>query len=293
MLKHSKIILGTVQFGLDYGINNSNGKPAASVVKTILDTAFSENIQILDTAEAYGNAHEVIGEYHKSSQNKFKIITKFSSSEVGLPTGLVQRVKHHLETLNVSSLHCYMFHSFGDFETYYESFKEDIKQLKTEGLVEKFGVSIYENNEIESLLEYDELDVIQLPFNLLDNAQQRSRVLQKAKNKGKEIHTRSVYLQGLFFRDENDLPIKLQALKKELNEIKGIASSNNIGLSDLALAYVSQQDYIDKILIGVETVEQLKLNLNALRTSLPIEILNRIGELNVNDKLLLNPSNWN
>ena len=291
--EQNKIILGTVQFGLEYGINNSTGKPSESSVNDILNVAFEERVRILDTAEAYGNAHEVIGNYHKSSDNKFKIITKFSAAKKGLSANLIQRINQNLAALNVDSLYCYMFHSFNDFQIYYEDHKEDIERLKVDGLVEKFGVSVYLNDEIEALLKYDDIDDIQLPFNLLDNNKQRREVLLKAKNKGIEIHTRSVYLQGLFFKDIHDMPDKLIAMKRELSAINDLAELCDIKMSNLALGYVSQQDCIDKILIGVDTVEQLKLNLETLRLSIPVEVLNKIDELDIKDKSLLNPSNWN
>lgn len=289
----NKIILGTVQFGLEYGINNSSGKPSESAVKNILDTAFEEGVRILDTAEAYGNAHEVIGNYHKLSDNKFKIITKFSANKKELSGDLVQRIKQNLKTLDVDSLYCYMFHSFNDFNSFYDDHKDELEQLKADGLVEKFGVSVYLNSEIEALLAYENIDVIQLPYNLLDNAKQREGILLKAKSKGIEMHSRSVYLQGLFFKDINDLSEKLIPIKNELTEIQELAKSNNIEMSGLALSYVSQQDCIDKILIGVDTVEQLRLNLEALRFSIPVEVLNKIDKLDIKDKSLLNPSNWN
>ncbi len=75
----SKIILGTVQFGLRLWINNNNGKPNHNEVKSILDYAYNNNINFLDTAEAYGNSHEIIGNYHANSNNKFKVITKLFS----------------------------------------------------------------------------------------------------------------------------------------------------------------------------------------------------------------------
>ena len=115
-----KIILGTVQFGLDYGINNKIGKPDNNEVKSILDYAFDNKINFLDTAEAYGNSHERIGEYHANSNNKFKVITKFSSSRLDLPKNISQRINHHLKILNIDSIYCYMFHNYDDFNKYFK-----------------------------------------------------------------------------------------------------------------------------------------------------------------------------
>ena len=289
----NKIVLGTVQFGLDYGINNFSGKPSENLVKEILDEAYKEGVKFLDTAEAYGDAHEVIGNYHKKSGNKFRIITKFSSTKTDLPANFSKRVEQHLVDLNVETLYCYMFHSFDDFKIHYKENASEIFQLKEAGVIEKFGVSVYNNTEIETLLDFPEVDLIQLPFNLLDNAKQRSEILLKAKERGVEIHTRSVYLQGLFFKDLNTLSSKLLPLKQELDKVNSISNSTGIKISDLSFTYVFQQDYIDKILIGVDTVEQLRINLEATNTIIPKSIMDKIDSINVEDKSLLNPSNWN
>lgn len=158
----NKLILGTVQFGLNYGINNTSGKPDEKRVHSILDEAFEKGIRLLDSAEAYGDAHELIGSYHALSQNKFDLITKYSSSRRDLPEDLIARVKFDIQTLNCTCLYAYMFHSFTDFKTYFETFKGGIEQLKKEGLIKKMGVSVYTNNELEELLNFDAVELVQL-----------------------------------------------------------------------------------------------------------------------------------
>ena len=104
-MQNNKIILGTVQFGLDYGINNKAGKPTYDTIKEILDLAFKKNINFLDTAEAYGDSQEKIGNYHLRSLNVFKVITKFSPSRKDLPNNISERIKCNLNTLKVESLY--------------------------------------------------------------------------------------------------------------------------------------------------------------------------------------------
>lgn len=289
----NKLILGTVQFGLNYGINNTSGKPDKERVYAILDEAFKNGIRLLDSAEAYGDAHEVIGLYHALSQNKFDLITKYSSSRRDLPENLITRVKFDIQTLNCSSLYAYMFHSFSDFKNYFQIFKADIAQLKKEGLIQKMGVSVYTNNELEELLNFEEVELVQLPFNLLDNNYQRAALIRKAKIKGMEVHTRSAFLQGLFFKKQEELPLKLQKLISYLNVLNSIAGKNQIAITDLALNYALQQPNIDHVLIGVDTLEQLKNNLSSLGKFIPASVLAQVDELKVHEVELLNPSNWN
>lgn len=288
-----KIVLGTVQFGLEYGINNKFGKPNNESIKAILDFAFEHNIRLLDTAEAYGDSQDKIGNYHKLSNKKFNVITKFSANRKDLPENLTRRIAVDLKTLNIDSLYCYMFHSFNDFKLYFNVYKNEIKELKKAGIVNRFGVSIYTNNEMDELLKFNDIDLIQLPFNLLDNNNHRSSIIKKAKEKGIEIHTRSAFLQGLFFKNIKDLPHKLRVLEPYLNTINRISKSNNLKLNDLSLNYIIQQKNIDNVLIGVDSVAQLKNNIRSLSSEIPEEVINQIDKIDVEEINLLNPSNWN
>ena len=288
----NKIILGTVQFGLEYGINNRSGKPSKETVNTILDFAFENGIRLLDTAEAYGDAQEVIGAYHRQSNNKFNVITKFSSGRRDLPSSFIERISLDLHILNIPSLYCYMFHSFEDFRLHYGEHKNEIAELKASGVIKKLGVSVYENEEINELIDERDVDLIQLPFNLLDNNSQRLDSVKRAKNMGVEIHTRSAFLQGLFFRNIDDLPEKLKALKPHLCEIRRIAETNNLSLGDLSLNYVVQQKGIDNVLIGVDSREQLIQNLKSLENVILDQAIKEIDLIHVMLTNLLNPSNW-
>lgn len=288
----NKLILGTVQFGLDYGINNHRGKPEESEVFKILDLAFQNSISILDTAEAYGNSHERIGAYHKQSNNRFTIVTKFSSKRTDLPANLTHRIQQNIEVLQVPSLYAYMYHSFSDFETFYPEHKKHFQYLKSQGIIQKFGVSVYTNEEIEKLLAYDTFDLIQIPFNLLDNNSQRLDVLKRAKNKGLEIHTRSVFLQGLFFKELNSYAGALISLKPYVDQLNHLCSEHNMQLKDMALNYCIQQKNIDRVLIGVDTSIQLQENLQSLQYVLHESILHKIDSIMVKNTEMLNPGNW-
>ncbi len=286
----SKIILGTVQFGLDYGINNKSGKPDHNEIKSILDYAFDNKINFLDTAEAYGDSHERIGEYHANSNNKFKVITKFSSSRLDLPKNISDRINHHLKILNISNLYCYMFHNYDDFKNYFNLFKLELLELKRKGIIKKIGVSLHSNHNINDVLENREIGLIQLPYNLLDNKSKRENVFLKAKEKGVEIHTRSTFLQGLFFKDLDTIDGKLGVLKKYLLELKRLVNKNEI--NSLALNYVCSNANIDGVLLGVDTVSQLKNNLSCINDNKFKDIIENIDSINVKEENLLNPANW-
>lgn len=285
----SRIVLGTVQFGLDYGINNSLGKVGKEDVITILDFANQSKLNILDTAAAYGNSETLIGDYLKENKgSEFRIITKF-----GLKEGLtpVQSLENSLNRLGVNSVDTIMFHSFDDFQSTSKRQVDSLMELKG-AKFKKLGISIYDNSEVTAVCEMSIFDVVQIPFNLLDNEFQRGEYLKELKNKGFEVHTRSVFLQGLFFMTMDKLPVQLSSLKGYLNQINSISEKYSIKISELALHYVLSKSYIDCVLIGVDSKSQLKANLKDIRATVPTEAIELIDKICVLETGLLNPSKW-
>ena len=289
-MHNNKIILGTAQFGLDYGINNNEGRPNYETIKEILDLAHTKKIIFLDTAEAYGNSHEIIGGYHANSNNKFKIITKFSPLRKDFPNNISERIKYHLKIMNIDSIYCYMFHSYNDFKKYFNLFRLELLELKKKGVINKIGVSLHSNNDMIDVLKNQDIELIQLPYNLFDNKNKREKVILKAKKLGVEIHTRSTFLQGLFFKDLGSIEGELSVLKKYLVKLQGIIDATEI--NNLALNYVCSNSNIDAVLLGVDNLSQLKNNLSCINDNKFTDIIENIDSINVKEENLLNPANW-
>ena len=289
---NSKLILGTVQFGLNYGINNTIGKMSEDKVFELLENAYDLGIKTLDTAESYGNAHSVISNFHKQSKKRFNIISKYSSTNFDYPIDLVERIQVHCSNFDINYLEGYMFHSYSDFKMTINNEPNILDNIKNSGLVKKIGVSVYSNDEIEDLLNFKNINLIQLPFNLFDNEYQRKEILEKAKKRNIEIHTRSAFLQGLFFKDVNTLQKNLLPLKKDLNDLSLLSKKSNIALAELALNYPLSKSYIDKVLIGVDSLEQLKNNIKATENEFDKFIYEKVDCIQIENTKLLNPSNW-
>ena len=283
----TKLILGTVQFGQNYGINNSIGKLPQSDVFQILDEAALQGINLLDTADAYGNAVEIIGKFHQTHNHKFDVLSKFKNVD---PKDLKETAEKSLEKLNISSFKVYSYHSSLDYFKQ-PNLQDELHKLKQDGLTEKVGISIYTNDDFEKIITSDLIDVIQLPYNLLDNTYQKGNLIHKAKQFNKTIHVRSVFLQGLIFKDLNTLPEKLQPLSPYLQTIRDISVDNNITIESLALSYAIFNNEIDNVLIGVDTKQQLLDNIKAIHKRQ--NIFNLINNsIKVNETKLLNPVNW-
>lgn len=287
---NSKIILGTVQFGMHYGINNSTGQLTEEKVFEILDSAYNSNITILDTAAAYGNAEERIGNYIKSRSDKtFKIITKFNLKQGDTP---LESLEKSLSNLKVNQVDTIMFHSFEDFK---QTSKKDIEKLvaqKGETFL-KLGISLYTNEQADEICDYDLFEVVQTPFNALDNQNLRGETLTKLQKNDVENHTRSVFLQGLFFMDVNKIPIKLHPLKPYLEQLDLITKDFNVEKSALALHYPLSKSYIDGLLIGVDSLEQMENNINMLASEIPYQAIDAVDAIIVKESYLLNPAIWN
>ncbi len=284
-----KLILGTVQFGLKYGINNSVGKPEKESVFDILSYAYENGIKYLDTAELYGNAHDLIGEFHKlHPTKKFKIITKFPHD---FDVSLDNKIKSYLDQLNIDQLEAILFHSFDSYINH-KSHLSNLIKFKSKS-VKYIGVSVYTNEQMNEVIDDTNIDIIQIPFNLFDNLNLRGDLLIKGKLKNKIIHTRSAFLQGLFFmKKDNTNPIRIK-LKKELDFIEEISSKSSIPISSIALNYCLMQNCIDGVLIGVDSLEQLKENIYFAENKIPNQYLDEINEIRINNIELLNPSSWN
>lgn len=285
-----KLILGTVQFGLDYGINNKNGQMSEQEVFDILDFSKSKRISYLDTAAAYGNSEERIGSYiAQKNDTFFKIITKFDLKKYQSP---IDSLNESLSKLNVSCVDTIMFHNYDDFlkTTQYQL----EKLLEHKGIkFKKLGISVYTNEQIDEVCKTKIFQTIQMPFNALDNNNIRGEAMRMMKTNGIEIHTRSVFLQGLFFMPLENIPAKLEPLTSYLSRMNQISSHYQVGKSALALHYNLSNQLISGVLMGVDSVKQLEQNIALINAQIPQSAFDAIDEIQVKESSLLNPATWN
>ncbi len=274
--KISKLGLGTVQFGIPYGISNSTGKTTSSEVATIIKSASQNHIQYIDTAAAYGNAEEVLG---KNSLENFRVVSKFMPSDSY--KSISNQLEETLKNLRLSKIYGYMAHRpLSLVEDV--SIWDKLKILKEKKLVHKIGYSLNQPEELKVLLDKNFFpDIVQVPYNYFDRRFEQDLIyLKKA---GCEIHTRSAFLQGLFFVNPNQLSSFFNEVKPHLVEVK--ASTNNLAGS--LLNYVLCKDFIHQVIIGVENNDQLLSNISSIAN---VEVLKDL-DYKFSDNILM-PSNW-
>jgi aryl-alcohol dehydrogenase-like predicted oxidoreductase len=282
----SKMVIGTAQFGLDYGFNAATArKVTQEECNEMLDISHANGISMLDTAEAYGDAIEKIAAYHATHGQKFEVISKFLT-----PDNILKPLRDSLQKLAIDSYHTILAHKSQDLFSN-KVVQNDLTELKNAGQTKFLGVSIYTNEEFQQAIDCEFVDVIQFPFNLLDNMNQRGELMLKAKKAGKILHTRSVYLQGMFLK-EFPLPVKLKPLESYLQKLRDLCLDNDISMTSLCLEYVFNNELIENVIVGQHKSAQLKSNVDMIKNFKGGAYLKEVENILVKEAELLSPRNW-
>jgi len=271
-----KLGIGTVQFGFDYGISNKRGQTNEEEIKKILKTAQVNGIRYIDTASAYGNAELVLG---KQNLREFRVISKFLISDKN--ETISNSLNKSLNNLKLDELYGYLAHrplSLLENESYWE----ELNQLKLNGLIEKIGFSLNEPKELDRLLDKGYFpDLVQVPFNYFDRRFEAG--IKDLRERGCEIHTRSAFLQGLFFMNPENLNVFFDEIKPNLYEVQKL----NESLPHALLNFVLEKEYVDQVIIGVENNDQLLQNLNSSTSTKKLKNI----KFNFSEKFLM-PMYW-
>jgi len=277
-----KLALGTVQFGLDYGITNHGGQVAIDEVKDILDYAKTNNIDTLDTAARYGNSEQILGEV---GVNSYRIITKTTPLKNGVD-GVIKGFYQSLDNLNIGQVDGLLIHNIDDVkDRRFGDLFHKLNKLKEEGLINKIGFSTYTPDQVDFLLENFDFDLIQVPFNVFDTRLIEGGQLQALKKKNIEIHARSIFLQGVLL-DFDNLSNYFSRWKKQFDEYQGTVEKSGLSLLEYALNFTLNVQEIDKILVGVNSKKQLEEVVWSIKNK------DRLDAHSIGDVDLLNPSLW-
>lgn len=260
-----KLTLGTVQFGLHYGITNVQGKTPAKEVETILKVAQQASITTIDTAWGYGSSEEVLGSI-LNRKNEFQVISKFPIVNSEKP--VMYYARQSLERLHIKNFYGYLAHT-ADVLKKSPLVWDELKKLKDQGLALKIGYSLYSPEELQYLLNLNMIpDLIQIPYNIWDR--RFEPYFEMLMNNGVEIHTRSAFLQGLFFANAEDLPLFFESVKPELIQIRSKFSSVE-EMSGYLLYFCASHPAVSRVVVGVNTAQQLLQNVNSLKNVKHIE----------------------
>lgn len=286
--RYKKIVLGSAQWGLSYGVSNKKGKTNFNEVKKILSFAEKLGICMVDTAPVYGDCEMTLG---KAGIRNFEIVTKIliSKTDTYSPGTLLKSFLKSKTSLKKRSIYGLLLHQPDLlFDNGGEAFYSQMLELKADKLVKKIGASVYTLEQAQRCLEKQHFDLIQIPFSLLDRRFESSGLARELKQAKVEIHGRSIFLQGLLLMEPDQIPKELSQFVKPVSLIRSNAYDLGITPAQYLVKFAYEADFIDKLVIGVENCNQLKHLSEMISDQRKIEW----PEFQISDEQLLMPMNW-
>ncbi|PWW11552.1 aldo/keto reductase [Mangrovibacter plantisponsor] len=303
------MVLGSVQFGMNYGITNAEGRASPNVIEKIIKQAITEGIEYIDTAAAYGESEATIGKTLTGGWlGRVKIITKtppfteLENCDDPLVYSYATQASIFRSCMNLGTekLDIVMLHRANHLVKYGGAVFNELLKYKVAGKIHSLGVSVQNPDELSLALSYEDIEFIQLPYNILDKRWDHliKGILDIKKKRNLVIHARSSLLQGLLNSNDsniweiahvkNHVPIRtwLEKIQKD---------TKKISIADLCIGYVNSQKWIDAVVIGIDDMNQLHDNINSI--SKPFISDHLLSTIDVTKPDLsentLNPSRWN
>ncbi len=285
-----KLALGTVQFGLPYGISNKNGQTDIEEAEAIIDYAREHGVDTIDTAVAYGQSESCLG---KIGVQDFNVVTKMTAipdGDVNVKAWVFNQAESSLERLKLQKMHAILLHQPLQLinPIIGQTLAESLISLKAEGLVDKIGVSIYSPHELEAVFKVLDLDLVQAPFNVLDRRLLTSGWLGRLHELGVEVHVRSVFLQGLLLFPRQARPAQFNRWQGIWCDWEEYLQATNQTPLEASVRFAAAPAAIARVVVGVDSRAQLAEIFAALQggaAPAPDHLL-------CDDSLLLEPSRW-
>jgi len=277
-----RIGLGTVQFGLNYGINNASGQVNFQEANKILEFSKLNHINTLDTAFDYGDSETMLG---KIGVEDYNVITKTASLKYGV-NNVLAAFNQSLKNLNTDKIYGLLIHDINDIEeNNFDALYTELLKLKQNNVINKIGFSTYLPEQVDLLLNHFDFDIIQVPINVFDNRLIQNGQINNLENNKIEIHARSIFLQGLLL-NFNKIDRYFSKWSSEFNSYEEIVRDSNLSLLEYALNFVLNIKEIDKVIVGVDKELQLKeINDSIIENQ-------KISPFPIDDPSLLNPGIW-
>jgi len=303
----SELAIGTVQFGLSYGVANTDGQPSFETAKMLVRRAIAHGVTHIDTAAAYGDAETCLGQIvTRDFQSQVTIVTKLSPLTQLSESANDQDIKAHVEAsiykscrkLNMPVLPYLLLHRWQHRTSHNGRIWKVLKDLQQEGTISRLGVSVQNPEEALQAIADPDIKFVQLPCNILDRRFQQSGLPEKAeRRKDVIVQARSIFLQGLLISPAAKWP-EIAGLNSVdiVNKISFLATKlNRENVPDLCIAYVRSQSWVDCLVLGMENINQLDQNVvlfnNSTLSKMQCKQVEECFE-NLPEKLL-NPALWN
>lgn len=295
-----RLCLGTVQFGLKYGIAG-NKQPDLSNSVEMLDYAYQNGITTFDTASAYGTAEEILGRFIKQKaikQSGIEIISKITpdifkdENRKSWYSETKNAVIMSIKKLNIESIDGYMLHDAS--KIYDEEVIETLNRLKKEGYVKRIGASVYKPDEAKKTFSYQDVEIIQIPYNIFDQRLDREGFFKTQIIKNNKIYARSAFLQGLLLMPINSIPTYLSHAIPLVERFDELCKDYGITRQLASINFVKSNKNIDYLVFGVDNLIQLKEFMNIFNTEIDRNMIEQIAKefTLVSDNIVM-PFLWN
>ncbi len=302
-LSVSEIAFGGVEIGTPYGIgvNSESDMLSEKDAIALIHAAIDSGINFFDTARMYGNSEAIMGKAFQGKRNEVIIATKcrhLRTENGSIPSGtelqniIADSVQESLNMLRTSYLDVYMLHQ-SDLELLSNpEIAELFLSLKKEGLVRSIGASTYTIEETRMAIESGIWELVQIPFNLMNQA--HAELFSAATAAGTGITVRSVLLRGLLTSRQQGWHPALKEVGAHIEIFKDIAAEFSIDLPALALKFALSFKEISSVLLGMDKMDYLHQSLLAANgPALDLEVRQRLREMAYPDPSFLNLHEWN
>jgi aryl-alcohol dehydrogenase-like predicted oxidoreductase len=282
-----KLSLGTVQFGIKYGLNKK--KINSKNIKKIIRYVSKIKIKKIDTAISYGMSEKNLGLFFLKNYQVTTKIPAYKNSYGDPKEWTRSQIKKSLSLLKLKSLHGVLFHNPDDlFSKSGKKIYKELQRLKKNKLIKKIGISIYNFNKLDRIIKSFKIDIVQAPFNIIDRRLLKSLLFKLKKKNRIEIQVRSIFLQGLLLKNLKFKNEKFSRYKNIWTTLHSWLSINRYNIIDVCINDCLRYN-LDTIVIGFENLQQLKRVINYNK----IDNLRLPSNFSSNDINLINPAMWN
>ena len=282
-----KLSIGTANFSKSYG-QITNSKVSLREIKKIFSYSKKKKINFLDTALNYNNT----GTLKNFEIKNWKIITKINCNKSNKKNYLINLKKK----FNLSNIYCVLIHLKNESEILSKKnihLYNLLNELKKKKVIKKIGFSIYSPKDVKLIIKKFKVDLMQCPINIFDTRLVDQGLLKKLKKKKIEIHARSIFLQGALLKNFNDLPIIFKPWKNVFKIWDDYVKRLNISKLEACVNFVKQLKEIDKIIVGIDNVNQLKQICEVLNKKKKINYKNFNLKKDRKFTKLIDPRKWN
>jgi len=292
------LVLGTAQFGSNYGIANTDktGRPDQITVNAIVREAWENGIQEFDTAQGYGKSEEALGEAlsELGVSAEAIIISKFDPALDHLDrSALSNALSESLSRLGIPSLYGMMLHREELLSLWDNGLSKILHDFALSGRVKYIGISVYSPDKAIQALNTEGIDMVQLPTNILDRRFETAGVFQIADEKRKQIYIRSIFLQGLILMDTDEIPEEMSFVRPVLERLKHLSQDLSLTRQEIALGYIKSAIPNSRVVFGADNSEQVKKNLLCWNKKPSQYMVSQVKKLfDCIDESVLNPTLW-